>query len=182
MPTRILVANGEVLVRQAITALLERHALQVVAEASNGLQAVELALEHRPDVAVLDRLLPRLNGLSAARQIGRVSARTAVILLASFGDDDFVLDGFQDGVRGFVLKTQPSEDLVQAIREVSHGERERQVLQLVAEGKTTKEVAALLQISVRTADYHRTRVMKRLNIHDTAGLVRYAIRQGFMAP
>ena len=126
------------------------------------------------------------------------------------GDDDFVLDGFQDGVRGFVLKTQPSEDLVQAIREVSHGgmyvgpgssravvdacraartlvrdplsERERQVLQLVAEGKTTKEVAALLQISVRTADYHRTRVMKRLNIHDTAGLVRYAIRHGFVAP
>ncbi|MGH9892288.1 MAG: LuxR C-terminal-related transcriptional regulator [bacterium] len=210
MSMRITLAARDLLFRQGVRALLERHGYEVVAEASSGLQAVEVARKCRPDVAVLERLLPQLNGLDAARQIRSVSPATGVILLASAGEDDFVLDAFRDGVRAFVLKTQPVEDLLRAIREVSCGgiyvgaalsntfletlrggqrmtrellsPRERQVLQLVAEGNSTKQVAALLSISIKTAEYHRTRLMKKLNIHGSVGLTRYAIRHGLTAP
>jgi len=206
VPLRVLLADDHLLFRQGLRALLEREALHVVGEADDGHEAARLARELRPDVAVLDLAMPLLNGLDAAREIHQASPRTRTILLTMHTEDPYVGKALQAGIKGYVLKTQASADLIQAIREVHRGAiylspgvsravvdaylaktelpidpltaRERQVLQLVAEGKTTKEVAVLLGISVKTAESHRTRIMQKLDIHETASLVRYAIREG----
>jgi two-component system, NarL family, response regulator NreC len=210
VPTRILLADDHVIVRQGFRALLEREGLEVVAEAADGHEAVRLAVDLRPDVAVLDFAMPLLNGLDAAREIRRRSPGTRLILLTVHTEDHYVLEALQAGVHGYVVKTQAAADLVQAIREIRGNamylsptisravveasfdkanppgdmlsSRERQVLQLVAEGKTTKEIAAVLGISIKTADSHRARIMRKLDIHDTAGLVRFAIRRGLIHP
>jgi DNA-binding NarL/FixJ family response regulator len=190
--------------------LLEREGLQVVGEAADGQEAIKRARDLSPDVAVLDLTMPLLNGLDAAREIVRASPRTRPILLTMHTEDPYVMEALRAGIKGYVLKTQPSTDLVQAIQEVSRGRvylspgisrtvveaylaktelppdplspREHEVLQLVAEGKTSKEIARLLGVSVKTAENHRTRIMARLGIHETAGLVRYAIRRGLVQP
>jgi len=208
MPPRILLADDHVIVRQGFRALLEREGLEVVAEAANGHEAVRLAGELLPDVAVLDFAMPLLNGLDAAKEIRRRSPRTRTILLTVHSEDHYVLEAVQAGINGYVVKTQAAADLVQAIREIRGNaiylsptisravveayfdkatpagdvlsSRERQVLQLVAEGKTTKEIAGVLGVSIKTADSHRARIMRKLDIHDTAGLVRYAIRRGLI--
>lgn len=209
MPFRILLADDHVIFRQGVKGLLEREKFEVVAEAGDGHEAVRLAREASPDVAILDLAMPRLNGLDAAQEIAQFSARTRTILLTMYSEDFYIAKALQAGIRGYVLKTQTAADLVHAIREVMRGgiylsegvsrtlvqayvmknspsnlltPRKRQVLQLIAEGKTTKEVAQLLGISVKTAESHRTRIMGKLDIHDTAGLVRYAIRQGLIRP
>ncbi|HYT04277.1 MAG TPA: response regulator transcription factor [Gemmatimonadales bacterium] len=207
---RVLLADDHAVVRQGLRALLERHGFSVVAEAGDGRTAVNLAREHHPDVAVLDVVMPVLNGVDAAHEIARTCDGVGIVLLTMYSEDHYVRDAIRDGVRGFVVKTQPVQDLVQAIHEVSRGglyvspvvsrtvlqalraaggpvppaltARERQVLQLVAEGQTTRQIAATIRISVKTADCHRTRIMRKLNIHATAGLVRYAIRQGLVPP
>jgi two-component system, NarL family, response regulator NreC len=203
---RILIADDHHIVRQGLKALLEREQFDVCADTADGQEAVRLARELRPDVAVLDFAMPLLNGLEATREIHLVSPQTQTILLTMHAEDRYVQEALRAGARGYVVKTQVAADLVQAIREVSRGRiylctevsgavvdaylahtdapadpltsRERQVLQLVAEGKTTKEIAQLLGVSVKTADTHRTRIMDKLSIHNTAGLVRYAIRRG----
>jgi two-component system response regulator NreC len=208
MPPRILLADDHVIVRQGFRALLEREGLEVVAEAANGHEAVRLVGELLPDVAVLDFAMPLLNGLDAAKEIRRRSPRTRTILLTVHSEDHYVLEALQVGVHGYVVKTQAAADLVQAIREIQGNaiylsptisravveayfhkvappgdvlsSRERQVLQLVAEGKTTKEIAGVLGVSIKTADSHRARLMRKLDIHDTAGLVRFAIRRGLI--
>jgi two-component system, NarL family, response regulator NreC len=208
MPPRILLADDHVIVRQGFRALLEREGLEVVAEAANGHEAVRLAAELLPDVAVLDFAMPLLNGLDAAKEIRRRSPRTRTILLTVHSEDHYVLEAVRAGVHGYVVKTQAAADLVQAIREIRGNaiylsptisravveayfdkvtppgdvlsSRERQVLQLVAEGKTTKEIAGVLGVSIKTADSHRARIMRKLDIHDTAGLVRFAIRRGLI--
>jgi two-component system, NarL family, response regulator NreC len=208
MPPRILLADDHVIVRQGFRALLEREGLEVVAEAANGHEAVRLAGELLPDVAVLDFAMPLLNGLDAAKEIRRRSPRTRTILLTVHSEDHYVLEAVQAGIHGYVVKTQAAADLVQAIREIRGNaiylsptisravveayldkatppgdvlsSRERQVLQLVAEGKTTKEIAGVLGVSIKTADSHRARIMRKLDIHDTAGLVRFAIRRGLI--
>jgi two-component system response regulator NreC len=210
VPTRILLADDHVIVRQGFRALLEREGLEVVAEAADGHEAVRLAGDLQPDVAVLDFAMPLLNGLDAAREIRRRSPGTRLILLTVHTEDHYVLEALQAGVHGYVVKTQAAADLVRAIREVRGSAmylsptisravveasfdkanppgdmlspRERQVLQLVAEGKTTKEIAAVLGVSIKTADSHRARIMRKLDIHDTAGLVRFAIRRGLIHP
>jgi DNA-binding NarL/FixJ family response regulator len=210
VPLRVLLADDHVIVRQGLKALLEREGLEVVGEASNGHEALQMAETARPDVAVLDLSMPLLNGLDAAQGILRASPRVRTILLTMHTEDHQVVKALQVGIRGYVLKTQAAEDLVQAIREVSQGRvylspgisevvvegylakadlppdpltpRERQVLQLVAEGKTTKEIAALLGLTVKSAESYRTRIMEKLEIHETAGLVRYAIRRGLVQP
>jgi DNA-binding NarL/FixJ family response regulator len=207
-PPRILLADDHVIVRQGFRALLEREGLEVVAEAANGHEAVRLAGELLPDVAVLDFAMPLLNGIDAAKEIRRRSPRTRTILLTVHSEDHYVLEAVQAGINGYVVKTQAAADLVQAIREIRGNaiylsptisravveayfdkatppgdvlsSRERQVLQLVAEGKTTKEIAGVLGVSIKTADSHRTRIMRKLDIHDTAGLVRFAIRRGLI--
>lgn len=209
-PRRVILADDHVIFRQGLRGLLERAGFDVVAEAGDGHEAVRLTREHSPDVAILDFAMPLLDGSSAAEEIARTSAETRTILLTMHAEEPYIARALQSGVRGYVLKTQSATELVGAIREVVQGGfylspavsstiahvyqaknealsdhltlRERQVLQLVAEGKTTKEVARLLGISAKTADSHRTRIMTKLGIHETAGLVRYAIRHGLIQP
>lgn len=210
MPIQVLLADDHPIVREGFKSLLEREGLQVVGEASDGHEAVRLAQTLHPDVAVLDLSMPLLNGLQAAREILHASPGTRTILLTMYTEDQYVLEAMRAGIRGYVVKRQAAGDLVQAIREVANGaiylspsvsqavvhaylgktdlppdplsSRELQVLQLVAEGKTTKEIAQLLGISIKTAESHRTHIMEKLDIHETAGLVRYAIRRGVIQP
>ena len=210
MPTQVLLADDHGIVRDGIKILLEREGYHVNAEAANGQDAVRLALERRPDVAVLDITMPVLNGVDAAREILQKLPKTKAILLTVHDENMYVLQGLRAGVKGFVTKTHAAEDLVRAIREAMRGKtylspevsqavveayqnksemcrdplspRERQVLQLIAEGKTSKEIAALLHISVKTAETHRSRIVEKLGIHEIAGLVRYAIRRGMVRP
>jgi DNA-binding NarL/FixJ family response regulator len=202
----VLLADDHQIFRQGLRVLLERERFDVVGEAADGREAVQLAERLKPDVVVLDFVMPLLNGLDAATQIQRVSPATRTILLTMYTEDQYVLEALRSGLRGYVIKTQAAADLVRAIREILQNgvylspgisrtlvdaylsgtampadpltPRERQVLQLVAEGKTTKEVAMVLGLSVKTAETHRTKIMRKLEIHETAGLVRYAIRRG----
>jgi len=206
MGTRVILVDDHAIVRQGLTALLEREGFTIVGEAGDGMQAVQLAKELRPEVAILDCGMPILNGIDAGRAIHEALPTTRLVLLTMHTDDQYVLEGLRAGIRGFVLKTQAAADLVRAIRDVQAGTvflgpgmskavvdaylsgapeptehltpRERQVLQLVAEGRTTKEIARLLGVGVKTAESHRMHLMEKLGIHDTAGLVRYAIRKG----
>jgi DNA-binding NarL/FixJ family response regulator len=208
MAVRIVLADDHTVVRQGLRALLEREGFEVVGEAPDGREAIRLIERLHPDVAVLDLAMPLLNGIDAAREIVKSNPRTRPILLTMHTENNYVLASLRAGVTGYVLKTRAAEELVQAIRDVCKGEfylssgisravvqaylsgsdvpvspltdRERQVLQLVAEGKTSKEVATILGISVKTAESHRTNMMEKLDIHDTAGLVRYAIQSGLI--
>jgi two-component system response regulator NreC len=210
MPLKILLADDHQIVRQGLKALLEEEGFKVVCEASNGQEAIAMAREYEPDVAVLDLSMPILNGIGAAEEIRKFSGnRIRVVLLTVHTERQYVLQAMRAGIRGYVLKTRAAADLIQAITDVGSGltylssgvsqavveayltkdelapqesltPRELQVLQLVAEGKTTKEVASLLGVSFKTAESHRTRIMEKLDIHETAGLVRYAIRKGII--
>lgn len=210
MRTRVLLADDHPIVRQGLKALLEQEGFVLIAEAADGHEAVRLAQDLQPDVAVLDLAMPLLNGLDATRRMLRASPKTKTVLLTVHTEDHYILEALRAGVRAYVLKTQAATELVQAIKEVSQGAiylspgvsrvvveayltqgemqadrlspREREVLQLIAEGKTTKEVARLLGISLKTAESHRTRIMEKLDIHEVAGLVRYAIRRGLIQP
>ena len=207
---RILLADDHQIVRQGIQALLEREGFTVVGKASDGLEAVRLAHEFRPDVAVLDLAMPLLNGIAVAREILRDCPETRPILLTMYTEDTYVLEALRAGIRGYILKTQMAEDLLGAIQAVAQGRvylspaisdtvvqaclgkgdlppdslspREAQVLQLVAEGKSTKETASLLGVSSKTVESHRQRIMAKLDIHDVPGLVRHAIRRGLVQP
>jgi DNA-binding NarL/FixJ family response regulator len=208
MRCRVLLADDHQIVRQGVRALLEDAGHVVVGEAADGREACQLARRLQPDIAVLDLSMPILNGVDAAREIRRVSPRTRAIVLTMYTERPFVLQAMQAGARGYVVKSQAAEDLIQAIREVLSGAaylspavsallvdayrdrahdgdeqltaRERAVLQLIGEGKTTKAIAGVLGISFKTAESHRSRVMKKLDIHQVAGLVRYAIRRGLL--
>jgi two-component system response regulator NreC len=209
MPIRVVLADNHALVRQGLKALLEREGFQVAGEASDGQELVRLVANVRPEIAILDISMPILNGIDAARELQK-SSPTKTILLTRHDEDQYVTEALRAGVKGYVLKNQAATDLVHAIREVCRGgiylspsisgaivgaflsktdlpadpltSRERQVLQLVGEGKSTKEVATLLGVSIKTAESHRTRLMQKLDIHETASLVRYAIRRGLVQP
>jgi DNA-binding NarL/FixJ family response regulator len=210
MPIRVVLADDHVLVRQGLRSLLEREKFQVVAEASDGQELVRLAETNHPDIAVLDISMPTLNGIEAARELGRCCPQTKAILLTQHEEEQYIHEALEVGVKGYVLKNQVASDLVHAMQQVSRGGiylspgvsravmdayrskserpsdplsgRERQVLQLIAEGKSTKDVASLLGISVKTAESHRSRLMQKLDIHETASLVRYAVRRGLVQP
>jgi two-component system response regulator NreC len=210
MALRLLLADDHEVVRQSLRALLERNGFEVLAEAGDGREAVRLAAACHPQVAVLDLSMPLLNGMEAAREILKDSPQTRCVLLTMHTEEHYVLEALRIGISGYVLKSKSSAELVQAIQEAARGamylssdisatvvrayltkaepapdvlgNRERQVLQLVAEGKTTKEIAGLLGVSAKTAESHRGHIMEKLEIHNTAGLVRYAIRRGLIQP
>ena len=206
---RVVVADDHSFIREGVRLILERDGYEVIADAADGRQAVRLVEEHVPDIALLDVSMPRLNGLDAGRQIIQIfSGRVAIVLLTVHEEQDHVVEAIHAGVRGYVVKSQGITDLTRAMREVASGGiylspsvcgvlvgaylagvrtpsdplsvREREVLQLVAEGKTTKEVGTTLGISTKTAEWYRARLMDKLHIHDTAGLVRYALRRGLI--
>jgi two-component system, NarL family, response regulator NreC len=209
MPIRVILADDHLIVRQGLRMVLEKEHIEILGEASDGLEAIRLIKELLPEIAVLDLDMPGLDGLSVLREAALVSPQTRTIILTRHMEEPYAVEALRIGARGYVLKTQASTDLVAAIRHVDRGEvylspkisnavvrafltnpdaprklsvRERQVLQLVGEGHSTKKIATLLGISVKTADTHRTKVMEKLDIHQTAGLVRYAIRNGLIEP
>ncbi len=208
MPTRVFLADDHALIRQGLKTLLERQGFQVVGEASDGQETLRLAERTQPDVAIVDISMPFMNGLDAARELKKSVPNIRTIILTQHEEDQYVTEALRAGAKGFVLKRQVADDFVHAIREVCRGSvyvspciprtaveaylskrytstdplsgRERQVLQLVGEGMTTRDIASQLGISVKTAESHRTRLMKKLDIHETASLVRYAIRRGLI--
>jgi len=210
MAIRVVLADDHVLVRQSLKSLLEREGFQVVGEASDGNEAIRRVNAAHPDIAVMDISMPILNGVEVAREVRVSSPKTKSILLTQHDERQYISEALEAGVKGYVLKSQAFGDLVQAIKQVSRGQpyfspgvsasvvevfhskserrrdlltaRERQVLQLIAEGKSTKDVASLLGITVKTAESHRTALMKKLNIHEIASLVLYAVRRGIVKP
>lgn len=208
---RILLADDHTVVRQGIRKVLEeRPEWQVVAEAGDGRDAVRLAEELRPDVAVVDVSMPRLNGIEATRQITHRVPHTKVLVLSMYSDEAYVIQMLKAGATGYLLKDSAGVDLLQAVQAVSEGKsffspavaglmsdgyarqrredavdryqslsgREREIFQLVAEGKINKEIAALLFISSSTVETHRGRIMEKLDLHSAAEIVLYAVRRG----
>ena len=206
----VFLADDHLMFRQGLKALLVKEGFSVVGEASNGHDAVRMVRKLSPELAILDIGMPQLNGIDTAREITKRSPDTQVILLTMFEDDAYVLESLKLGIRGYVLKSQTATDLVSAIGEVVRGsiylspgisetvigayvsnrnhekdiltDRERQVLQLIAEGNSSKKIAAMFRLSTKTVESHRSRIIQKLDIHDTAGLVRYAIRRGLIKP
>jgi DNA-binding NarL/FixJ family response regulator len=215
-PVRIIVADDHEVVRTGLRTLLEKRNWQVVAEAANGREALDLVRQLRPDVVILDISMPELNGLEATRRILQEAPHTEVLILTMHLSDQVVRDVLQAGARGYLLKSDAARDLVAAVEALSRhqpfltpevseivlegyrrpalqGEeaeqlrprltaREREIVQLLAEGKSNKEVAGHLGISVKTAETHRTNIMNKLNLHSVSDLVRYAIRNGIVEP
>jgi DNA-binding NarL/FixJ family response regulator len=210
MSVTVVLGDDHPLVRQGVRRLLEGREFEILGEGSDGLEVIELAQRLHPDIILLDLSMPTLNGIGAVRELSRVAPAAKVIILTMHTEEHYILEALRAGVKGCVSKTQAPEHLLQAIREVCRGgvylspsvsgvvvqgylanteapydpltDRERQVLQLIAEGKTTKEVAVILGVSVKTAESHRSSLMSKLDVHSTAEVVRYAIRRGMVAP
>jgi DNA-binding NarL/FixJ family response regulator len=212
MAISLIVADDHPVFRHGLRALLEKGGYAVVGEASDGYEALKVAQQMHPDIVLLDFSMPRLNGLDAAREIIKASPRSKIILLTAHREEQYVQQALQAGVRGYVLKSEATATLLGAVQEVFRGNaflspgisrvvaesvlarsksgapaeilspRELQVLQLIVEGNTTKEVAQKLNLTVKTAESYRTGLMNKLDIHETAGLVRYAVRRGLIKP
>ncbi|QOY84976.1 response regulator [Paludibaculum fermentans] len=205
----ILLADDHSVVRQGFRRILESQAdMEIVGEASNGREAIERATTLSPDVVVMDVAMPELNGIEATRRLMESSPRTRVLALSMHKDAVYVREILRAGARGYLLKDAIDADLLAAVRAIARGEgylspaiadavltdyrqhvtdpidlltsREREVLQLIAEGKTNKEIASDLKLSVYTVDAHRGRIMEKLNLHSTGELVRFAVRKGLI--
>ena len=210
----VLLVDDHAVVRQGLRALLEAEGdIVVVGEAENGREAVVLTKKILPDVVLMDLAMPGMNGLEATRQIVRNVPSAKVLVLTSYGDDDYVTQLMEAGATGYLVKHTAASDLLKAIREVRGGNtffspaiakrlrqqsreaftagqpgaksgkltsREVEVLQLVAEGFANKQIAAELSISIKTVEKHRQQAMNKLNIHDIAGLTRYAMSKGWV--
>lgn len=211
---RVLLADDHRLVRAGLRALLHSlEGVQVVAEAGNGYEALQLTEQHQPDVAIMDIGMEGLNGLEAAARMTKFTPAPRIIILSMHANEEYVRRSLQAGAAGYLLKGAEPAELELALQAVMRGEtyltpavskqvvqdylqghgvkpdplrdltsRQREVLQLIAEGHSTKEIAYKLGLSIKTVETHRGELMNRLNIHDVAGLVRYAIRTGLVAP
>jgi two-component system response regulator NreC len=209
---RILLADDHTVVRQGLRKVLEeRPDWEVVAEAGDGREAVRLAEQHKPDVAIVDVAMPLLNGIETTRQILRRSPGTRVLVLTMHADEAYVTQMLQAGAAGYLLKDSADVDLLQAVAEVAKGksffspaiarvmlddyvrqlaekgvtdryeslsEREREIFQLIAEAKTNKEIASILNVSPSTVETHRAHIMEKLDLHSAAEIVLYAVRKG----
>jgi len=212
---RILLADDHVVMRGGLRLLLEREPdFQVVAEAADGRETVEMAARLHPDVIVLDVAMPNLNGIEAARQIVNANPEIAVVVLSMHSDESYVLRALKAGARGYLLKDSAEGDLIRAIRAVRNRTayfspaiskllvedymrqmqqrnvedsydllttREREVLQLLGEGKSNKEVAQMLNLSLYTVETHRGNLLQKLNLHSVPELILYAVRKGIVS-
>ena len=206
---RILLADDHAVVRQGFKMILGAQPdMEIVGEAGNGREAVELTEQLKPDIVVMDVAMPELNGIEATRRVAASVPHARVIALSMHKDSVYVREVLRAGARGYLLKDSGSADLVAAVRAVAQGEgylspaisnavlddyrkhvsnpidlltsREREVLQMLAEGKTNKEIAGVLNLSVYTVDAHRGRIMEKLNLHSINELTRFAVRNGLI--
>jgi DNA-binding NarL/FixJ family response regulator len=220
-PTHVLLVEDHTLVRAGIRALLQNLAgIEVVAEASDGREALRLIKTYQPDVVLMDIAMAGLNGLEATARVTKEFPPVRVIILSMHSNEEYVAQALRAGAAGYLLKDAVAAELELAVTAVARGEtylspavskhviadylrragggeagggselppsdpltpRQREILQLIAEGRSTKEIASTLHLSVKTVETHRTQLMARLDIHDVAGLVRYAIRIGLVTP
>ena len=207
MSLQIVLADDHSMVRQAISAALSQCGLPVTAEVSNGQEAILRCRELQPDIAVLDISMPLVNGIEAAREILKVCPHTKIVLLTMHTHERYLQEGLRLGIRGYVSKANTADELANAIHAVACGEtyisqflpsvnahrtsedtpdalgvRECQVLRLLAEGRSIKEIGTVLNVSELTVRSHRAHIMKKLDIQDIAGLVRYSISRGLLEP
>ncbi len=211
--SRILIADDHQAMRQGVRTLLESHpAFQVIAEAADGREALDLAVETKPDIAILDYSLPLMNGLELTRAIKHALPRTEILIYTMHDREQILIDVLRAGARGYVLKSDSGTHLVAAVRALSNRKpyfsgaisetllehfiesdhdfdkgitltaREREIVQLIAEGKLNKQIAHILDISVKTVETHRAAAMHKLKIRTTAELVLYAVRNNIVEP
>lgn len=210
-PIRVMLADDHTILREGLVALLEEGGLcKVVAQAGDGMTAVEKAIEVRPDVAIIDLSMPRLNGLEAVRRIHRAAPQVRILVLTHHAEKEYVLPLVEAGAAGYLVKDSEASELRRAVSSLHAGHsyfdprastalaerhqgaaakldpygdlspREREVLHLVCDGATTKEIARTLDIGVKTAENHRSRILAKLGLSNTAELVRYAARRGLI--
>lgn len=208
--TQVLLADDHSILRKGVRMLLESQVdLEVVGEAKNGREAIDEALRLKPDVVVMDVSMPDLNGIEGTRQICAQLAQTKVLALSMHRDSVYVREILRAGARGYLLKESDDEDLLKAVRAVARGEaylspaisdavltdyrrhvsnpvdlltsREREILTMIADGKTNKDIANALNLSVYTVESHRGSVMDKLNLHNTGDIVRFALRNGLIS-
>jgi two-component system response regulator NreC len=206
---RVLLADDHAMVRKGFRLILEAQPdMEIAGEAGNGREAVELAEKLHPDIVVMDVAMPELNGIEATRRLASSSPHTRVLALSMHKDSVYVREILRAGARGYLLKDSIDTDLISAVRAVARGDgyispgvsdavlsdyrrhvtdpldlltsREREVLQMIAESKTNKEIAVALNLSVYTIDAHRGKIMEKLNLHSTGELVRFAVRHGLI--
>jgi two-component system, NarL family, response regulator NreC len=211
---RVLLADDHGIVRRGLRSLIEEAGLSVVAEAADGLEALRLTEEHRPDLLILDIGMPRLSGIEVAARSQKLDRPPRVIILSMHADESYIIRALAAGARGYLLKDATDEDLLPAVRAVASGrpffspavtavlvedyvrnlqkrglsdsydlltDREKEVLHLLAEGRSNKEVATVLDVGVSTVETHRANLMQKLNLHSTAEIVLYAVRKGLIA-
>ncbi|HET6428312.1 MAG TPA: response regulator transcription factor [Phycisphaerae bacterium] len=207
---RLFLADDHTLVREGIAALIEREPdLSVIGQCGDGLKVVEEVLKVRPDVVVLDLAMPGLNGTDICRQLSRKARKMPVLILTMYADEEFIVRALENGAAGYLVKEAAGDQLAEAVRTVARGDlylgpgvprnvlsrlaagtksdpynkltpREREVLQLIAEGKTNRNIAEVLGLSVKTVDTHRAHLMRKLGIHDQTTLVKFALRRGIV--
>jgi two-component system response regulator NreC len=210
---RVLLADDHAIVRRGLRGLLEASGISIVAEASDGLEALTLCEEHRPDLIILDIGMPKLSGIEVAARSQKLARAPGVIILSVHADESYIMRALDAGARAYLLKSATDEDLIPAVRAVAAGrpffspavtavlvedyvrrlrqrgltdshdlltDREKEVLQLLAEGRSNKEVASLLDLGLSTVETHRANLMQKLNLHNTAEIVLYAVRKGLI--
>jgi DNA-binding NarL/FixJ family response regulator len=211
---RVLLADDHGIVRRGLRSLLEEAGHSVVAEAADGLEAMQLAEQHQPDLLILDIGMPKLNGIEVAARTQKLGRPPGVIILSMHADESYIIRALASGARAYLLKSATDEDLLPALRAVASGkpffspavtavlvedyirrlqakgltdsfdlltDREKEVLQLLAEGRSNKEVATQLNVGLSTIETHRSNLMQKLNLHSTAEIVLYAVRKGIIA-
>jgi DNA-binding NarL/FixJ family response regulator len=208
---RVLIADDHGIVRSGLRMLLEQQPdIDVIAEAADGAEARDVAIRERPDLAILDVKMPKLTGLQATREIREHAPGVSVLILSMYDDERYLFEALKAGASGYVLKAQADVDLLEAVRAVERGEpfltpeaqralikdvlgqgvartdeltpREEEVVKLVAEAHTNKEIAEILHLSEKTVENHRSNAMRKLGMRDRVELVRYAIRRGLIEP
>lgn len=210
---RVLLADDHGIVRRGLRSLLEEAGHSVVAEAADGLEAVRLCEEHRPDLCIIDIGMPKLSGIEVAARAQKLDRPPAVIILSMHADESYIIRALAAGASAYLIKDATDEDLLPAVRAVASGkpffspavtavlvedymrtlqkrgltdsyhlltDREKEVLHLLAEGRSNKEVATLLDLGLSTVETHRANLMQKLNLHNTAEIVLYAVRKGII--